>query len=259
LGWYGFGCRRIVDVANLGGKELVKLFFGFTVCLFSLFFPGLNKTSCIGASVILAAFDETVESGGSCLETGAVAGVGMVVERHGMIGGFVILEYLVGVRGEGDRGRHSELDDAILPRTHPEGDVSGGHGVNGVRWHDVRWGECLIPSGLWVPVSSGCNGEAVVCEGVFFGLVIVFWVPTWSFPAFFGIPVVFTGNGNSLELKLFLCVSFFIVVMIVICFAKVFGFLDPLHAGMTGKIFEGIQGDDGLLTDRARPIKIVGL
>ncbi len=47
--------------------------------------------------------------------------------------------------------------------------------------------------------------------------------------------------------------------MIVICFAKVFGFLDPLHAGMTGKSFEGIQGDDGLLTDGARPIKIVGL
>jgi hypothetical protein len=130
--WYGLGWK-IVDVADLCGKELVKLLFVFTVGLFSLFFPGLSKTSCIEGSVYLAVFDDTVEGGGSCLETGAVAGVVMVVERHGMIEGFVILEYLVGVRCEGDRGSHSNLDDAILPRTHPEGDVRGGHGVNGAR------------------------------------------------------------------------------------------------------------------------------
>jgi len=79
----------------LGGKELVKLLFVFTVGLFSLFFPGLSKTSCIGASVILAAFDETVEGGGSGLETGAVAVVLRVAERHGMIGGVAVLEDFV--------------------------------------------------------------------------------------------------------------------------------------------------------------------
>jgi hypothetical protein len=108
-------------------------------------------------------------------------------------------------------------------------------------------------------VSSRCKGEAVVCEGVVFGLVIVFQVPTWSFPAFLGIPVVFNGDGNSLELKLFLGVSFFVVGMIIVCLRKGFGFLDPLHADMTGKSFEGVQGDDGLLTDGARAIQIVGL
>jgi len=45
--------------------------------------------------VILAAFDETVEGGGSGLETGAVAVVLRVAERHGMIGGVAVLEDFV--------------------------------------------------------------------------------------------------------------------------------------------------------------------
>jgi hypothetical protein len=195
---------------------------------------------------------------GSGLETGAMAWSVVRVEEHGVIESFVILKYLVVVGCEGDWESHSNFDDAILPRTHPEGDVRGSHGVNGAKWRGLRWDGRLIHSGLCGPVSSGFKGEAVVCEGVFFCLVIVFQVPTWSFPAFLGIPVVFTGDGNSLELKLFLCVSFF-VVGIIVCFTKGFGFLDPLHAGMTGKSFEGIQGDNGLFTDWARPKQIVGL
>ena len=49
LNW--FGCSRIVYVAGLSGKELVKLLFIGTVVLLSLFFPGLSKTSGIGDSV----------------------------------------------------------------------------------------------------------------------------------------------------------------------------------------------------------------
>ncbi len=71
--WYWFGCRRIVDVADLGGKELVKLLFIFTVGPLSLFFPWLSKTSCIGGSVDIAAFDKKAEGGGSGFETGAMA------------------------------------------------------------------------------------------------------------------------------------------------------------------------------------------
>ncbi len=91
--------------------------------------------------------------------------------------------------------------------------------------------------------------DAGICYRVFFSFSIFFRVPTCSFPAFFGISIVFTGDGNSFELKLFLCVFFFIVGMIIVCCIKGFGFLIPLHAGMTGKSFEGIQGDNGLFAD----------
>jgi hypothetical protein len=47
--------------------------------------------------------------------------------------------------------------------------------------------------------------------------------------------------------------------MIVVCRTKGFRFLDSLHAGMTGKTFEGIQGNNGLFADGVRPIQIVGL
>ncbi len=79
------------------------------------------------------AFDEKVECGGSGLETGPLAWDVVRVEGSRVVEGFVVLEYLVVVGCEGDRGSHSNLDDAILPRTHPEDDVRGGHGVNGAR------------------------------------------------------------------------------------------------------------------------------
>jgi hypothetical protein len=104
-----------------------------------------------------------------------------------------------------------------------------------------------------------CDGEAVVCKGVFACRSIFVRVPTCSLPAFFGISIIFTGDGDSLELELFLSVSFFVIVILGVCYTQVCGFLDPFHAGMTGKSLEGVQGDDGLLTDGARPIKIVGL
>ena len=112
---------------------------------------------------------------------------------------------------------------------------------------------------MCIPVASVCDGEAVVCKGVFSCRSIFFRVPTCSFPAFFGISIVFAGDGNSLELELFLSVSFFVIVILVVCCTQVFGFLDPLHAGMTGKSFEGVQGDNSLVADGARPIQIVGL
>jgi hypothetical protein len=52
-----------------------------------------------------------------------------------------------------------------------------------------------------------------------------------------------------LELELFLSVSFFIVIVIVICITKVFGFLDPSQAIMASKSLKGIQSNHGLLTD----------
>jgi hypothetical protein len=55
------------------------------------------------------------------------------VEGHGVVEGFFIVEYLVVVGCEGDRVSHSNFDDAILPRTHPESDVRGGYSVNGAR------------------------------------------------------------------------------------------------------------------------------
>jgi hypothetical protein len=55
------------------------------------------------------------------------------VEGHRVVEGFVILEYLIVVGCEGDRVSHINFDDAILPRTHPEGDVRGSHGMNGAR------------------------------------------------------------------------------------------------------------------------------
>ncbi len=48
---YWFGRSRVVDVAGLSGKELVKLWCIDTVVLLSLFIPGWSKTSCIGDSV----------------------------------------------------------------------------------------------------------------------------------------------------------------------------------------------------------------
>jgi len=55
---YWCGCSRVFDVAYLSGKELVKLLCIDTVVLLVLFCPGWSKTSCIGDSVELAAFDE---------------------------------------------------------------------------------------------------------------------------------------------------------------------------------------------------------
>ena len=55
---YWCGCSRVFDVAYLSGKKLVKLLFIGTVVLLSLFLPGWSKTSGIGDSVELAAFDE---------------------------------------------------------------------------------------------------------------------------------------------------------------------------------------------------------
>ena len=51
--WWGYwlGCSRIVYVANLSGKELVKLLLVGTDVILSLFFPGLSKTSFIGDSL----------------------------------------------------------------------------------------------------------------------------------------------------------------------------------------------------------------
>lgn len=83
--------------------------------------------------MILAAFDETVEGVGPCRKTGAVTGVLIITEGYGMIGGVTGIKYLVVVGCEGDRGGHSTLDCAILPRTHPEGDVRGSHSMNGAR------------------------------------------------------------------------------------------------------------------------------
>ena len=112
---------------------------------------------------------------------------------------------------------------------------------------------------MCIPVASVCDGETVIRKGVFSCRSIFFRVPTCSLPAFFGISIVFAGDGDSLELELFLSVSFFVMVIRGICCTQFFGFVDPCHAFMTGKSFEGVQGDDGLLTDGARPIKIVGL
>jgi hypothetical protein len=53
-----FRCSRIVYVACLCVKELVESLFIGTVVLLSLFFPGSSKTSGIGDSVELSAFDE---------------------------------------------------------------------------------------------------------------------------------------------------------------------------------------------------------
>lgn len=164
------------------------------------------------------------------------------VEWHRFVEGFVILKYLVVVRCEGEGGSHINLYDAIFSRTHPEGDVRGGHGVNGSRWRNPRY-----------------DGETVIREGVLSVFAIFFRVPTCFLPAFFGISIIFTGDGDSLELELFLSVSFFVIVIFGVCDTQVLGVLDPCHAGMTGKSLEGVQGDDGLLTDGARPINIVGL
>ncbi len=70
---YWFGRSRVVDVADLVGKELVKMCCIDTVVLLSLFVPGWSKTSCIGDSVELAAFDEKAKCGGPGLETGPLA------------------------------------------------------------------------------------------------------------------------------------------------------------------------------------------
>jgi hypothetical protein len=130
---YWFGRSRVVDVADLVGKELVQLGCIDTVVLLSLFCPGWSKTSCIGDSVQLTAFDKTAECGGPGLETGPLAWDVVKGEGNGVVGWFVILKYLVVVGCEVDRVSHSNFDDAILPRTHPEGDVRGGHGVDGAR------------------------------------------------------------------------------------------------------------------------------
>ena len=83
--------------------------------------------------MILVAFDETVEGGGSGLETGPLAWEVFRVEGHRVVEGFVILEYFIVVGCECDRVSHINFDDAILPRTHPEGDVRGSQGMNGAR------------------------------------------------------------------------------------------------------------------------------
>ena len=45
--WYCWGCSRVFDVADLSGKELVKLMGIDTVDLLVLFCPGWIKASCI--------------------------------------------------------------------------------------------------------------------------------------------------------------------------------------------------------------------
>ncbi len=62
----------------------------------------------------------------------------MVVQRHGVSGRLVVIECLVIVGCERDSRSHGKLDDAIHSRTHPKGNGSGGHGVNGARWWDPR-------------------------------------------------------------------------------------------------------------------------
>ncbi len=71
--WYWCGRSRVVDVADLVRKELVKLWCIDTVVFLSLFGPGWSKTSCIGDGVELAAFDEKAKCGGPGLETGPLA------------------------------------------------------------------------------------------------------------------------------------------------------------------------------------------
>jgi hypothetical protein len=48
--WYWWGCSRVFDVADLSGKELVRLMDIDTVDLLVLFCPGWSKTSCSGDS-----------------------------------------------------------------------------------------------------------------------------------------------------------------------------------------------------------------
>jgi hypothetical protein len=111
--------------------------------------------------------------------------------------------------------KREELSIAILEKH--DAPLSAGDDYNARH----TWPEILEPLG-WKSVYA--KGEAVVCERVFVCCGVISRVPAFSFPTFFRVTFILSGNRDTHKLELFLCVALFIVISVF----RVDALLDPI-------------------------------